>query len=70
MCLFTYSTNVFYEFVVLTTYIISFQVILSAQNVLILNLCIADLMLIIFNMPLTLMELNKIYWENSFKGLV
>ena len=61
--------NMFYEFV-LNTYFISFQVILSAQNVLILNLCIADLMLIIFNMPLTLMELNKIYWENSFKGLV
>ena len=46
------------------------QVILSTQNVLILNLCIADILLILFNMPLTWMELNKIYWETSFKGLV
>ena len=46
------------------------QVILSTQNVLILNLCIADILLIVFNMPLTFIELNKLYWENSFTGMV
>ena len=44
---------------------------LATQNVLILNIAVADLLLIIFNMPLTLMDVSNIYWEADLTfGLV
>ena len=47
------------------------QVLLTTQNVLILNMSVVDLLLIIFNMPITLLDVINIYWENdSTFGLV
>ena len=43
---------------------------LTTQNVLILILCISDLFLIAFNMPLTLIEVLRFYWHTSFLGMV
>ena len=43
---------------------------LTTQNVLILILCISDLLLIAFNMPLTLFEVLRAYWHTSFFGMV
>ena len=43
---------------------------LTTQNVLILILCISDLFLIAFNMPLTLIEVLRFYWHTSFFGMV
>ena len=43
---------------------------LTTQNVLILILCISDLLLITFNMPLTLIEVLRFYWHTSFLGMV
>ena len=49
----------------------SFQEMLATQNVLILNIAVADLLLIIFNMPLTMMDVSNIYWEADLTfGLV
>ena len=42
---------------------------LTTQNVLILILCISDLLLIAFNMPLTLVEVLRVYWHTS-SGMV
>ena len=47
------------------------KIVLSTQNVLIFNLCLADVLLIIFNMPLTLMDLVNMYWDiELFSGIV
>ena len=51
-------------------YLLHPQVMLTTQNVLILILCISDLFLIVFNMPLTLIEVLRFYWHTSFFGMV
>ena len=38
------------------------QVMLTTQNILILNLCAANLLMIVFNIPLTISDITEIYW--------
>ena len=38
------------------------QVMLTTQNILILNLCAANLLMIFFNIPLTISDVTEIYW--------
>ena len=38
------------------------QVMLTTQNILILNLCAANLLMIFFNIPLTISDITEIYW--------
>jgi len=51
-----------------TSIIIAFffqKVMLTTQNVLILNLSAADLLLIMFHMPITLVDVINIYWDTD-----